>query len=114
VLSSSRHTLILIIAAVTIVTAGVVSYFASSHPDALEHSLESYRPESQTAEAPSPTGASSDSSYSGAMPDYSMPGLKSRFGSNAATGIAGAAVVFAVITAIGLVLRRRRGRQAHG
>jgi len=100
-----------LVAGLVVILAGVVSYFAGSRPDALEYGVSKYAPggqrpvtDQQGANVPLPEGAA--------------PVAEHRpFASNAISGIAGAAVTFAVIAAVGfLITRRRNGGEAkpHG
>ncbi len=83
----------------SLVVAGVVSYYASSDPDGLERVSEdagfSHRAEDPSVEI---------------MPDYTVPGLRGA-ASNAVAGIAGVIAVFAVAWFAGMVIARAGSRE---
>jgi len=157
---SGAQKVFLLLALLTLVAAGLVSYFAYPEPDALEHSLETCRPQetpasgARTSEGPAPqaetggetaaapggaaeptaeepaeavetaaalgeegpapkeTGEAADEAggYGGILPDYSTPGVESRFRSNATAGVLGAAVTFGVLYAVARILAAGRRR----
>ena len=87
---------VLVMLALSLVIAGGLSYFASSHPDGLERVAEDHGFMNR-AQKPSHT----------VMPDYTIPGL-SGFFSNGLAGIIGVAATFAVVAVIGRLARRKR------
>jgi cobalt/nickel transport protein len=104
-----------IIAAVAAVAAGVLSYFASPAPDALEYSLERHAPE-EPANITVEATAAVEGGYDAPLLDYSAPPLSDRpFLSGGVAGLIGAAAVFALIVAAGYLLKRgKAGKGAAG
>jgi cobalt/nickel transport protein len=108
-----------VLAAITVAIAGVVSYFASSSPDALEHSLATYREGGKTESAKAAdvraaaTGGSTESGgYEAPLQDYSVPGVENTFLSGGMAGIAGALVTFAVIILVAAALKSAGKRKS--
>jgi|GEM_PF-5871792 len=112
----------------TLLAAGVFSYFAYSPPDALEHSLEHYAAKDasqqeqgepvQPGAAETQATETKEEGYAGALPDYSVPGVEKPFLSGGAAGIIGIAATFAVIAGAGLLLqsraKKRKEREGDG
>jgi hypothetical protein len=94
----------------TVVAAAVLSHFASPRPDALEHSLANYREDGGDAAV----AASSESTHAGAPTNAAggeaAPEQPKTFAGNAIEGIAGSAIVFAVIAGAAMLLKRRGRR----
>jgi len=87
---------VIVILAVSLVVAGLVSWFASNDPDGLE----------RVAEDSGFHGMADDPAVE-VMPDYTVPGLDG-FLSNALAGIAGVLTTFAVVWLAGKVIVRRK------
>lgn len=87
---------------VAVFLGGVVSYWASSHPDGLEKAAEKLG-FAQHAEG--------KQRVEGVLPDYSVPGVKSKFLSNAVAGIVGTLVVFGLLFGVGQLAARRQQRR---
>jgi hypothetical protein len=87
---------VLIMLAVSLVTAGLISYFASPHPDGLE----------RVAEDKGFLTMVKEPSFS-LLSDYTIPGLPA-FLSNGIAGIIGVAATFVLAASVGLLFRRRR------
>lgn len=90
---------------VSLLLAGVVSFWASEFDDGLEWVAgelgfgdEAQENETQAKLAP--------------MPDYAVPGMESPFASNAVAGVTGTLVVFGVAMGAAFVLRRRKAAKA--
>ena len=91
---------VVIMLLVSLVTAGVVSWFASSNPDGLE----------RVAGKLGFTNKARDSEIS-LLPDYTIPGLHG-FLSNVISGIIGVLATFGLVMALGRIsalLRKKRG-----
>jgi len=92
----NRNTLIVGLAA-ALVVGGVVSYFASPHPDGLEKTQEKI---------------GSEAKYKGVEPpavvfeEYSLKWFGGGFWGNAAAGVVGSLLVLAVVLVVGRVLGR--------
>lgn len=86
-----------------LIVAGVLSYFASRHPDGLERVANRLGFEHQASET-SPVPA--------VMPDYEVPGLESRPLSGGLAGVAGVLVVLAVCLIAGKALARKGARKS--
>ena len=118
----SRRRALWLLAGMAVLVAGVLSYFASSHPDALEHSLDAYKADAPgpagTAGAPSRSQAATPASpegragYRAPLPDYSLPGANQSFVSGGVAGVIGALGTFAVIVLFAVLLRSRRPRDS--
>lgn len=87
--------------AVSLALGGIVSYFASSHPDGLEWVAEekgfldkAEENETQSEMAP--------------IPDYEMPGVESDFAKVSIAGVIGTLLTFAVAFGIALLIKRRK------
>ena len=83
---------------VSIVIAGVVSWFASSHPDGLD----------RVAEDHGFIGKALGPLFS-ILPDYTVPGLRG-FVSNGAAGIIGVLATFGFVMLVGKVITTRKKR----
>lgn len=95
---TSNRRFFLVLAAVTLVVAGVVSYYASAHPDGLEYVAES-------------TGfmdtAEDHANGDGPLADYAVKGVDDERVSGGLAGVIGVGVTLAVAGGLALVLRRR-------
>lgn len=99
----STRTLVVAGALVSVVVAGVASFFASGHPDGLEYVAERLgfadtARDSATASSP--------------LADYATTGVSGGFASGGLAGLAGVAVTALVMVGLVLLLRRlgrRRG-----
>jgi len=90
---------------VALVLAGILSPFASSHPDGLERVAE----DKGFAES-----AEGKEIYGGApLPDYQVPSVESEAASTRLAGLIGAAAAFMLGTGLAWVLRARK-RQGSG
>lgn len=115
----SNRKAVIALVAVTLLTGGVISWFASSKPDGLEWSL--YK----TAGTETPEGRSDDAhrlaeriqDKTAFMPDYTLkkqpaePAADQQFSENATTslaGITGAVVILLLFLGTGLFLKKRR------
>jgi hypothetical protein len=94
-----------ILFAITAAIAGVLSYFAWSRPDALEHALSNYRNGSVNT-APQAPGQSAAAAKT-PLPGYTVPSVTHPFAGNAVAGIIGVAATFAVLVAIVWILKPR-------
>jgi len=81
---------------VSIVVAGVVSWFASSHPDGLE----------RVAEDHGFIGKAVGPLFS-ILPDYTVPGLRG-FVSNGAAGVIGVLATFGFVMLVGKIVTARK------
>lgn len=90
---------VLIILCGTIAIVAFAAAFASSHPDGLEWVAEKTGFISRAAGQPM---------FAAPLPDYAVGIIKGAFWSTAAAGAAGALVVYGVVWAIGLMLRKGR------
>jgi hypothetical protein len=88
---------------VTLVLAGVLSFYASSHPDGLEHVAEQVG-FSSTAEDHAASGSP--------LADYGTKGVENERLSGGVAGIVGVLVVGALGGGLAWVLRRRRTESA--
>ena len=97
----NRRTLIVGIA-IAVVIAGVVSYFASANPDGLEKAQEELgvAGPAHTAVEILPV----------AFQEYNLKWLGEGFWSNAIAGIAGTAVVLAILLVVGRLLARGKAK----
>ena len=86
---------IIIILAVSIIIAGFVSWFASTHPDGLE----------RIAEDKGFIEKEEESSYK-IFPDYSIPGINPLW-SNGIAGIIGTLAVFGLVMLLGKFITRK-------
>ena len=95
-----------------VLLAGVVSLFASAHPDGLEWSLEG---ESLAPPAPAVAAVDDWQGRVAAMPDYTRRDAAAGpvGGWTSVAGIAGTAVTLAVLYLLARLLKRRAGTQAH-
>jgi hypothetical protein len=89
-------------AGLTLTLATILSHFAASAPDALEHSLATTRP---AADGGILDGAEGEER--GLFPDYGTPGIDAPFASGAVAGAIGVVAVFGLLVAAGWLLRRR-------
>ena len=101
-----------ILFAITAAIAGVLSYFACSRPDALEHSLSNYRNGSVDAAPKAPE--QSAAAATAPLPGYTVPSVTHPFASNAVAGIIGAAATFAVLVALVWILKPRARAELRG
>ena len=101
-----------ILFAIAAAIAGVLSYFAWSRPDALEHALSNYRNGSVNAapQAPEPSAAAANAP----LPNYTVPSVTHPFAGSAVAGIIGVAATFAVLAAIVWILKPRARAQVGG
>lgn len=99
----STRALVVVGALVSVVVAGVLSFFASGRPDGLEY----------VAESLGFADTARDSATSGSpLADYATTGVSGGFASGGLAGLVGVAVTAAVMVGLVLVLRRlgrRRG-----
>ena len=87
---------VIIMLALSLLTAGFVSWFASSHPDGLE----------RVAEDLGFIGKAGESVFN-IFPDYTVPGLKG-FLSTSLAGIIGVIATFGFVMLLGKVFFRRK------
>lgn len=85
-----------VIALITVVAAGVISYFASPHPDGLERVAEDHGFIDKAAEP----------SWIAWIPDYEVPGIPIPIKVGLA-GIMGAALIFLMLYGLTAILTRR-------
>lgn len=90
---------VIIMFIVSIVIAGVVSWFASSHPDGFE----------RVAEDHGFIGKAKGPLFS-ILPDYTVPGLRGIV-SNGAAGIIGVLATFGFVMLVGKVIAAKRRRR---
>ena len=90
---------LIIMLALSLITAGVVSWFASSHPDGLE----------RVAEDNKFIEKAEDSSYE-LFPDYTVPGGLNEFWSNGLAGFIGTIATFCLVILLGKFISRKKGR----
>lgn len=93
------RTFVLVALAVTLLLAGVASYYASSHPDGLEHVAE------QTGFLDT---ADDHPVGDGPMADYDVRGVDSPRIAGGLAGVVGVVVTLVVAGGLGHVVRRRR------
>ncbi len=94
----------LVMAVITLVAAGVISYFASPHPDGLERVAENHGFIDQ-AKAPS---------WTAWISDYEVPGIKSPILKVGLAGIIGVSALFGVLYALTRPITRRGEEGDHG
>ncbi len=115
-------------AALALVGGGVVSSFASSAPDGLEWSIARVTGQSGLADGGSRTHAllASLQAKTALLPDYTLPGAQGQNDAKAipsslqgvdtgtsVAGVVGGAITFALVLAVGLVVRRRQRLALH-
>ncbi|MDR0402841.1 MAG: PDGLE domain-containing protein [Treponema sp.] len=107
----SAKKVLAVFAALTLVTAGVLSLFASAYPDGLEWSMERTAGTAEL-ERDGPVYAAASSLVEGTafMPDYNFKNGESAAGTSAA-GIAGSVVTVILAGGIGLLIRAARARK---
>ncbi len=93
----NRNTLIVGVVA-ALVVGGVVSYFASTHPDGLEKTQERIGAEARYEGVEAPPVA---------FEEYRLKWLGGGFWANAAAGVAGSVLVLAILLGVGRLIRRR-------
>ena len=93
----NRNTLLVGLVA-ALVVGGLVSYFASTHPDGLEKTQERIGAEARYGGVEAPAVA---------FEEYSLKGLGEGFWANAAAGVAGSLLVLGILLGVGRLLRRR-------
>jgi len=84
--------------AVSVVLAGVISYYASPRPDGLERAGEIF---SDIAEPASSDGLPAP------MPDYAVPGIRNARLARGLAGAIGVACTFAICFAVGRLVSHR-------
>jgi len=88
---------------VAVVLAGILSPFASSHPDGLERVAEN-KGFAESAEG--------KEVYTGApLPDYQVPNVENEAASTRLAGLIGVGVVFILATGVAWALRSRRPKE---
>ena len=93
---------LIILLAVSLVIAGLVSWFASSHPDGLERVAEDLYFIDSAEDSPIEV-----------MPDYTVPGVGG-FLSNGLSGVIGALAVFGLVMLLGKIMySKKRRRDSH-
>lgn len=98
----SRRTFLLVFLGVTLLLAGVASYYASAHPDGLEF----------VAEKTGFLHTAEDSATAGSpFADYGTSGLGERLGTGVA-GVIGVLVTLVLAGGVALAVRRRRTTDA--
>lgn len=90
---------IIIMLAISLIIAGIVSWFASPSPDGLERVAED---KGFIEKAVSPVFE--------IFPDYTIPGMN-KFFSNSVAGIIGTVVTFCLVLLIGKALSCRKGEE---
>ena len=88
---------VIIMLALSLITAGVVSWFASSHPDGLERVAED-KEFIEKAKKP----------IYEIFPDYTVPVGSNEFLSNGLSGIIGTAATFVMVIILGRFLTRHK------
>lgn len=94
----SRRSFFLAFAVVTLLVAGVVSFYASSHPDGLEYVAE------QTGFLDS---ADEHAAAEGPMADYAVKGVDSERAAGGLAGVIGVLVTLVITGGIAWAVRRR-------
>ncbi|TFE24128.1 PDGLE domain-containing protein [Cohnella luojiensis] len=87
----------IVMAGITLVVAGVISYFASPNPDGLERVSENHGFIEKAKEP----------SWTAWIPDYELPGIHSPFVKVGLAGIIGAVTLFGVLYALARPIARR-------
>lgn len=89
---------------VALLLAGVVSFYASSHPDGLEY----------VAEQTGFLDAAEDSPVAGGpLADYQVTGIENQRLAGGVAGVTGVLITLVVAGALGYALRRRTSDAAH-
>ena len=105
----SNKTLLILLFAAAMIVAGVVSYWASEHPDGLDRSIEEHLAAEEEAGGEE-AGEVEESAAGSPLADYKTAGVSNEFLSNALAGIIGSLLVLGVMIVIGRVLSgKRRG-----
>ncbi len=94
----------LVMALITLAAAGIISYFASPHPDGLE----------RAAENNGFIDHAKEPSWKAWIPDYEVPGIKAPIAKVGVAGIIGAALLFLGLYALTASLTRRKEAANHG
>lgn len=106
----SLKTLMIVLAALTLLTAGGISLLASSHPDGLEWSIERLTGDTELEK----TGAFYDKAGAvqekmALMPDYQVNGISETLGTSI-SGVVGIMVVVVVCGLVCIVVRQKTGK----
>jgi cobalt/nickel transport protein len=101
----NRNTLIVGLAA-ALVIGGIVSYFASGHPDGLEKTQEDLGAAEAVHEGLDAAPVAFD--------EYSLKWLPEGFWANAAAGVVGSLLVMGLLLGLGRLLRRKRSAGTAG
>jgi len=91
---------------ISVVLAFFLSPLASSLPDGLEKAIEKLVASGRVEEGPPPAVAP--------LPDYTFPGLKSKWLSTGLAGVMGTVAVFVAAFFIGKALSRKRSSSTRG
>ncbi|WP_239618992.1 PDGLE domain-containing protein [Cohnella mopanensis] len=94
----------IVMAVVTLIAAGLISYFASPHPDGLE----------RVAANHGFIDRAKQPSWSAWIPDYEFPGIHSAYVRVGLAGVIGVATLFGVLYALTKPLARREEVESHG
>jgi len=115
-------------AALAVLTGGVMSWFASSHPDGLEWSIARVTGQANVADGGSRVHAllASLQARTVLLPDYALPSAGGPTQSEASrpawpavdagtslAGVVGGVATFALVLLVGLVIRRRQRLRLH-
>jgi len=109
----SLRPVLMALAAVAALTAGVLSWFASTHPDGLEWAL------ARAGGGAAPAGAVHDAAArlqarTAVLPDYTVPGGPAGPAGTSLAGLAGAGLTLLAGLGAGFVIRRLRRRPSTG
>ncbi|QMV42245.1 PDGLE domain-containing protein [Cohnella cholangitidis] len=101
---TAKKTKWIVMAVVTLIAAGSISYFASPHPDGLERVAEDHGFIDQAKEP----------SWTAWIPDYEVPGIPSPYLKVGLAGVIGALLLFGALYALTKPLARRKEADGHG
>ncbi|MFG2102631.1 PDGLE domain-containing protein [Micromonospora echinaurantiaca] len=102
---------------VALLLAGVVSNFASSHPDGLDSSLRegcTFDADDNITGGNCPAQAEREHEIGGPLADYGVSGLDNEFLSTGLSGVVGVLLTFAVAGGAFWLVRRRGSAAAEG
>jgi len=101
---TNKKTKWIVMAVVTLIAAGVISFFASPPPDGLERVAEDHGFIDQAKEP----------SWTAWIPDYEVPGISSPYLKVGLAGAIGALLLFGALYALTKPLARRKEVERHG
>ena len=89
---------------IALIIGGVISLFASSHPDGLERvAIDLFGGEEELEEH-----TEGNEVFESPMPDYAIPGMENETLAASLAGVIGVILIFVFVVAVGMLLKKKK------